>query len=575
MAHALSNAADGGTLPEEFTIRHGSAFINEYARTDENGQRNDGGPSDPNHLLGCFPTLFPYGRGGFETYRPKNVPYETHARWAMQYADKRFRKDPQFPFQVFGVCQKREVCRSAVLQIKKSDFARHRHLIATLTPKDLMKASQEETRKIRFSNPAVRALRQQLTAVKTRVQGSDESRSSLRSKIWSTNLIFNAPSVWMTINPSDMQDPIAQVFCGADINLDEFSKTAGPTSGQRAANIAGDPFASARFFHFVIKIMIEVLLGITKKGNNQVERREGILGTIQCYIGTVEAQGRGTLHLHMLLWLKDVPPAAVMQKALASDLFRDRLRQFIQATIHADIEGKSSEEVKQMRKMPEVSYSRPIDPEIHPNEAKEQVNQLARAVQYHKCTALTCLRKVKGRYQCKCRAPFLLALRAWVKENGEWGPKRLCEFLNNWNPVILTCLRCNHDIKLLLNGSGTHALTFYITHYATKKQMQSSNVSALLAKTVAFHLEHEKQESDAGQLNKLLLQRCTNSLSRDREFSAPEIMSYLMGWGDRFESHHYVMIYWEAAVKMLLNAFPSLSSSESHGTQTNTQVSEV
>ena len=326
MAHALSNAAVSENSAEEYTIRHGSAFVNEYARTDANGQRNDGGPSSPNHLLGCFPTLFPYGCGGFETERPKDIPYETHARWAMQYADKRFRKDPQFPFQVFGVCQKRQVCRSAVLQIKKSAFAQHRNLIATLTPKDLIKASQEETRKVRFSNPAVRALRQQVSAVQTRVQGTDESRLSLRSKIWSTNLIFNAPSVWITVNPSDMQDPIAQAFCGANIDLDEFSKTAGPTSTQRAENIAGDPFASARFFHFVIKAMIEVLFGITRKSNNQIERREGILGTVQSYIGTVEAQGRGSLHLHMLIWLKDAPPAGAMQKALATDAFRERLR---------------------------------------------------------------------------------------------------------------------------------------------------------------------------------------------------------------------------------------------------------
>jgi len=192
---------------------------------DSSGQRSDGGPSNPNHPLGCFSTLFPYGCGGFETERPKVLPYETHARWAMQYADKRFRKDLLFPFQVFGVCQKREVCRSAVLQMKKSAFAQHRNLIATLTPKDLLKASEEETRKVCFSNPTVRVLRQQLSAVRTRIQGTDESRASLRSKIWSMNLIFNTPNVWITINPSDTQDPIAQVFCRTSINLDEFSKT--------------------------------------------------------------------------------------------------------------------------------------------------------------------------------------------------------------------------------------------------------------------------------------------------------------------------------------------------------------
>lgn len=65
MAHALSNSGLQDS-PDDYTIKRGSAFVNEYARKDSSGQRNDGGPSNPNHLLGCFPTLFPYGKGGFE-----------------------------------------------------------------------------------------------------------------------------------------------------------------------------------------------------------------------------------------------------------------------------------------------------------------------------------------------------------------------------------------------------------------------------------------------------------------------------------------------------------------------------
>lgn len=65
MAHALANAAAGEIAnfgaTEEFKVRRGNAFVNEYTRTDENGQRFDGGPSNPSHLLGCFPCLFPYG----------------------------------------------------------------------------------------------------------------------------------------------------------------------------------------------------------------------------------------------------------------------------------------------------------------------------------------------------------------------------------------------------------------------------------------------------------------------------------------------------------------------------------
>src|SRR5271156_2850789 len=77
----------GGTMKDYF-VRRGSAFVNEYARVDPvSGQRYDGGPGNPNHLLGTFPTLFPYGLGAFEIERKENVPYEVHVRWALQYVD--------------------------------------------------------------------------------------------------------------------------------------------------------------------------------------------------------------------------------------------------------------------------------------------------------------------------------------------------------------------------------------------------------------------------------------------------------------------------------------------------------
>jgi len=41
-------------------------------------------------------------------------------------------------------------------------------------------------------------------------------------------------------------------------------------------------------------------------------------------------------------------------------------------------------------------------------------------------------------------------------------------------------------------------------------------------------------------------------------FSAPEVISYLMGWGDRFISHHFVTIYWSTILSLLKNKYPEL-----------------
>jgi hypothetical protein len=48
---------------ERYAYRRGSQFVNKYARTRDDGTQYEGDPENPNHLLGCFPTLFPYGKG--------------------------------------------------------------------------------------------------------------------------------------------------------------------------------------------------------------------------------------------------------------------------------------------------------------------------------------------------------------------------------------------------------------------------------------------------------------------------------------------------------------------------------
>ena len=96
-------------------------------------------------------------------------------------------------------------------------------------------------------------------------------------------------------------DTIAQVLSGQDISLDHLAKLDERPS---EAAITSDPYTSASFFHFMINAILRELLGIRgyKRGQS-IQREKGVLSIIEAYMGTVEAQGQGTLHLHMVLWL--------------------------------------------------------------------------------------------------------------------------------------------------------------------------------------------------------------------------------------------------------------------------------
>jgi hypothetical protein len=167
-----------------------------------------------------------------------------------------------------------------------------------LTPADLSFAAGEESRKVPFSNPAVRALRKHVSAVRAKVMGTDESQIKIRRQIWSTIVVRGPLSLWITINPSDTHDPIAQVLAGVDIDLDEFVASTGPDGENRSHWIASDPHAASEFFHFIINAVIEELFGIKGRTHQRkkVVRTEAIFGKVASHIGTVEAQNRGTLH---------------------------------------------------------------------------------------------------------------------------------------------------------------------------------------------------------------------------------------------------------------------------------------
>ena len=188
--------------------------------------------------------------------------------------------------------------------MKKKDFLRNQEAFRTLNPQDLLVVSGEESRKVPFSNPTVKALRSQLMTLRTKVMGTDESRVKIRGQIKGMCTMKGPPSLWITINPSDTGDPIAQVFTGEKIDMDDFVQSSGPNSEERYKTMASDPYAAAKFFHFVIAALLEELFGIKAYGQNSpVKWTEGIFGKVALYIGTVEAQGRGTLHLYIVAWL--------------------------------------------------------------------------------------------------------------------------------------------------------------------------------------------------------------------------------------------------------------------------------
>jgi hypothetical protein len=357
-----------------------------------------------------------------------------------------------------------------------------------------------------LTNDVFKSLQHSLSAVRAKVVGTDELHIKICSLIWGMCVKKGPPSIWLTINPADTQDPIAQVLCDQEIDLDNFDTF---NENPSSMAIANNPYAAASYFQLMINAVLQHLLGIKSSSCNQmVQRCTGIFGNIGAYVGTVEAQGRGTLHLHMVLWLQGSPMVQKMKELLLDEQFREKMKCFIAANICADIPGFPGPAILSIPCQSAPAFSRPVDPCKPHYKAKymEAEKQIAQTVQVHQCSQ-ACMKPLKMKMVCKWKAPFPLANNNWVDENGMCGPKRMYRYLNNWCPSILQCLCANHDMKLITNGIETKDITWYITHYIAKKQRESFNVSALLAKTFAFHKRSKPAGPDLAAMNKRLIQR--------------------------------------------------------------------
>ncbi|KAJ3805085.1 hypothetical protein EV368DRAFT_22400, partial [Lentinula lateritia] len=73
-----------------------------------------------------------------------------------------------------------------------------------------------------------------------------------------------------------------QVFAGENLDLDNFNPTRSLNMKSRAQNMARDPYAAAKFFHFVITATLETIFGIAVMRGTMTHQK------VNAYVGMVE-----------------------------------------------------------------------------------------------------------------------------------------------------------------------------------------------------------------------------------------------------------------------------------------------
>jgi hypothetical protein len=289
------------------------------------------------------------------------------------YHDKRFQMDPGFALIALNHEQIQESTTGAYLTAEKAYFSEVTDRLHNIDLNVLSDISTRLSQNVRVK-PETDAeklcyrVMSDLESVGGHVKGSATSKKHMRNEIWSLISYMGAPSWFITLSPADSKHPICLYFADTDVEFKPDIRL--PDETYRL--VANNPVAAARFFDLMCKSFIKHVLGVGTK-------HPGIFGETAAHYGTVEQQGRLTLHLHALVWLKgSLTPQEVRDRIMdRSSDFQKKMVEYLEAVHKGEFFNGQfadvSQRVKEAQKN-DVEYLDPTKtmPEPPPEQCKEK-----------------------------------------------------------------------------------------------------------------------------------------------------------------------------------------------------------
>jgi hypothetical protein len=539
-------------------IPHGTVPVNEFNNTEL--------------FPMIYPTLFPYGIGGFEDKnRNTKLSVQRQVKHFLNLTDRRFQEHPTFMFVVFNMLQRRTMLLQTKLKTEKSNFEWMANQFASVSPEtihsvaDKLKSGKRETFTWTNDEKKIADLMQQVNTITSYVDGSAAARVNMWNEIRGLMVDQGLPSFYVTINPADIYNPIIKLLAGYDIDIDCLLPEQVPNYWEQSIMVAKNPAIAAKFFNLYMKAFISCLMAYDPKYK---DLNGGLFGICKAYYGCVEAQGRGTLHCHMLIWLHGgLNLNEIKEKILQDPAFKERLLFYLEDLIQNSIPSDPGDSYipPSARFHPcAVRGINPVDSgqnEDHVKLRQKDMHLLAKQCQAHthRATCYKYWRPEHGPKECRFDLhPDNVRPESTVNpKTGEIHLRCLDGLVNNFNSTILEAIWCNMDIKFIGSETSAKAILYYITDYITKSQLKTHVAYAALELAINKLEEYNPNETDASLRAKHMLQKCAYALVSHQELSAQQVASYLMDLEDHFTSHTFRPLYWTAFERQIESEWPS------------------
>ena len=131
---------------------------------------------------------------------------------------------------------------------------------------------------------------------------SNEASKQARKDVFSMNINFGHPDIFLTVSPPDNNSLFITVYSGIEELPNNSSQITEEylieTSTERSRIRFQYPGLSTLNFEVLLDIILKEVVGWKSK-------LPGFFGRPEAYFYAVEEQSRKTLHVHMLIWLDD------------------------------------------------------------------------------------------------------------------------------------------------------------------------------------------------------------------------------------------------------------------------------
>ena len=151
-------------------------------------------------------------------------------------------------------------------------------------------------------------------------------RDEARTQVHSMCHWFNKPTFFITFSPNDGCSICIRWLSGSG-EIREM-----PLRHVRYAELSKYPGAAALAFERLLKLFVYELLGWDI--DNRRAHKKGVFGWCRAFFGPIEEQGRLSLHLHLLLWIRN---AENIERTLDTEEGRARLVAMIDNAISAGL----------------------------------------------------------------------------------------------------------------------------------------------------------------------------------------------------------------------------------------------